>query len=273
MISVGPSGGAMAAVQKLAAVNRDLLSTAQIVSSGTRISSVKENSAVWITANRMAPNLKVFDILSTMTDRAASILDTAITSGEFMMDIVHQMKDKALAATQAGLTPESRSAIWSEFNQLTSQLQSTMSSAQFDAQNLWDGTWATALNEIDSVDGIGIPGDSVGFAANVAQLPTIVAANATNNPQYILEWTRTVLEADLSRLLARWGGAAKRLEVQSNSLDRFSNTLLSSLGKIRDADLSKENAKLKSLQVSQQLATEGLSIANRAGQAALSLFR
>lgn len=273
MISVGSNSGAMAAVQKLTAVTRDLQSTAQVISSGTRVTTVKENSAVWITTNRMAPNLKVLDILGTMTDRAASILDTAIASGEFMMDIVHQMKDKALAATQAGLTPESRSAIWSAYIQLTSQLQSTMSSAQFDGQNLWDGTWATALNQIDSVDGIGIPGDSVGFATNVALTPSIVAANATNNPQYILGWTTAVLEADLSRLLARWGGDAKRLEVQRNSLDRLSNTLLSSLGKIRDADLSKENAKLKSLQVSQQLATEGLSIANKSAQAALSLFR
>jgi flagellin len=45
------------------------------------------------------------------------------------------------------------------------------------------------------------------------------------------------------------------------------------VGAMTDADLSKESAKLQSLQVKQQLGIQALSIANGAAQSALSLFR
>jgi flagellin len=56
-------------------------------------------------------------------------------------------------------------------------------------------------------------------------------------------------------------------------VSKLQDALTSGVGAMTDADLSKESAKLQSLQVKQQLGIQALSIANGSAQSALSLFR
>ncbi len=51
------------------------------------------------------------------------------------------------------------------------------------------------------------------------------------------------------------------------------DALETGVGKLVDADLAKESARLQALQVQQQLGAQSLSIANQAPQIILSLFR
>jgi flagellin len=78
-------------------------------------------------------------------------------------------------------------------------------------------------------------------------------------------------------------GVANQLNqtgADSNLLDAtvtFNNSKIDSLnaglGALIDTDLSKESAKLQSLQIKQQLGTQALSLANQAPQSLLSLFK
>ncbi|PCH97883.1 MAG: flagellar protein, partial [Rhodobacteraceae bacterium] len=56
-------------------------------------------------------------------------------------------------------------------------------------------------------------------------------------------------------------------------LTELTDRIDSSVGSIVDANLEKEAARLQSLQVQQQLASQSLSIANQAPQNILSLFQ
>ena len=78
---------------------------------------------------------------------------------------------------------------------------------------------------------------------------------------------------NLGTQMATWGAGAKRLEVHREFVSKLSDALNTGIGAITDADLSKESAKLQSLQVKQQLGIQALSIANSSAQSALSLFR
>jgi flagellin len=63
------------------------------------------------------------------------------------------------------------------------------------------------------------------------------------------------------------------LDVRRDFEAKLSDALITGIGAISDAGLSKESAKLQSLQVKQQLGIQALSLANSSAQSALSLFR
>jgi flagellin len=69
------------------------------------------------------------------------------------------------------------------------------------------------------------------------------------------------------------GQAERSVESQQEFLGKLVDNIDAGVGAIVDANMEKEAARLQSLQVQQQLATQSLSIANQAPQNILSLFR
>jgi flagellin len=72
---------------------------------------------------------------------------------------------------------------------------------------------------------------------------------------------------------ASFGSAQGRLETQSDFVDKLSSNLKSGIGSLVDTDMEEASAKLKALQVQQQLAVQSLSMANSAPQQLLRLSR
>ncbi|MCR9273663.1 MULTISPECIES: flagellin [Mameliella] len=72
---------------------------------------------------------------------------------------------------------------------------------------------------------------------------------------------------------AAFGSAEMRLDTQKDFVAGLTDALKSGIGTLVDADLEEVSAKLQAQQVQQQLAMQALSIANRAPQSLLSLFR
>ena len=69
------------------------------------------------------------------------------------------------------------------------------------------------------------------------------------------------------------GIAERAIETQQKFLSELTDKLDSGVGSMIDADMEEEAARLQSLQVQQQLATQSLSIANQSPQNILSLFQ
>ncbi|MCC1493298.1 flagellin [Cognatishimia sp. F0-27] len=72
---------------------------------------------------------------------------------------------------------------------------------------------------------------------------------------------------------ASFGSDQGRLETQKDFIAGLTDALKSGIGTLTDADMTEASARLQALEVQQQLATQSLSIANRAPQSLLSLFR
>jgi flagellin len=69
------------------------------------------------------------------------------------------------------------------------------------------------------------------------------------------------------------GSLMKRVESQHTFMTKLMDATERGIGVLVDADMNKESARLKALQVQQQLAIEALNIANNEPQNILSLFR
>ncbi|MFZ7090110.1 flagellin [Primorskyibacter sp. 2E233] len=72
---------------------------------------------------------------------------------------------------------------------------------------------------------------------------------------------------------AGFGSDQRRIDTQSEFVSKITATLQDGLGQLEDADMEDSSARLQALQVQQQLAVQALSIANRAPQQLLTLFR
>jgi flagellin len=72
---------------------------------------------------------------------------------------------------------------------------------------------------------------------------------------------------------ATLGSISSRVEMQEKFIDKLTDSLDRGIGRLVDADMEEESARLSALQVQQQLGIQALSIANSNSQNILSLFR
>jgi flagellin len=276
MISVNTNQGAMVALQTLNATNRDLAKTQNAISTGLKVASAKDNGAIWAIANKLRSDVGAYDRVRESADRASSVVDTAIAAGESIMELLNEMKGKALAGTQAGLSASAQAALAADFAQLRDQVTSIVANAVFDGQNMTNG--AAAINNAVSLgdaaggNAITVNGANIGLGGTIVTVTAgSVLTDATTSAAAL-----TLVNASITNLgtqLATWGAGAKRLEVHKAFIGKLQDALNSGVGAMTDADLSKESARLQSLQVKQQLGVQALSIANGSAQTALSLFR
>ncbi|GBF57702.1 flagellin [Candidatus Phycosocius bacilliformis] len=274
MISINTNIGAMAAVQNLASTSRDLQATQNAIATGKKVATAKDNGAIWTIANKMSSDVMAYGRVRESNERAGAILDTAIAAGEGIMELLNEMKGKALAASQAGLSAASQAALAADFAQLRDQITNVIANASFDGANMVGATPASAISLGDAAGGntITIAGVNLSLGGSVVTVATTSAADTAANAATALGLVNTSI-TNLGTQLATWGAGAKRLEVHREFIAKLTDALNVGIGAIRDADLSQESAKLQSLQVKQQLGVQALSIANSSAQSALSLFR
>jgi flagellin len=270
MISVNTNQGAMVALQTLNATNRDLATTQNRISTGLKVSSAKDNGAVWAIANKMRSDVSAYDKVGESADRATAMVDTAVAAGESVMELLNEMKGKALAATQPGLSTTAQAALNADFNQLRDQITNIISNASFDGANMIGATPASAvsLGDAAGANNITIAGANLSLGGAVV---TVGAAESATTAGVLAKVDASI--TNLGTQLATWGAGAKRLEVHKTFVSKLQDALNTGIGALTDADLSKESARLQSLQVKQQLGVQALSIANGSAQTALSLFR
>ncbi|MCA3692757.1 MULTISPECIES: flagellin N-terminal helical domain-containing protein [Aquidulcibacter] len=274
MLSVNTNQGAMVALQTLNKTNSDLDRTQNAISTGLKVASAKDNGAIWAIANKMRSDVGAYDRVRESTDRAASILDTGIAAGESIMELLNEMKGKALAGTQAGNSASAQAALAADFAQLRDQITSVIANAVFDGANMIAGTPnnAVALGDAAGGNTITVNGASLALGGTVVT----VAAGSVLTDNTTSATALGLVNASITNLgtqLATWGAGAKRLEVHRTFIGKLQDALNNGIGAIADADLAKESAKLQALQTKSQLGIQALSIANSSSQAALSLFR
>ena len=274
MLSVNTNNGAMVALQTLKQTNSDLAKAQNAISTGLKVASAKDNGAIWAIANKMRSDVTAYDRVRESTDRAASILDTGIAAGESIMELLNEMKGKALAASQAGLSASAQAALAADFAQLRDQITSIGANASFDGANMIGGTPnnAVALGDAAGGNTITVNGASLALGGGVVTVAVASALTDAAAATTALGLVNASITA-LGTQLATWGAGAKRLEVHKTFIGKLQDALSNGIGAIADADLAKESAKLQALQTKSQLGIQALSIANSSSQSALSLFR
>ena len=198
-----------------------------------------------------------------------------MAAGGAISDILVQMKEKVLAATEAGLTTASKEALSDEYVALRNQIDTIANNATFDGVNLISSTTvnSASIKAIANADASA----TIDIAhANLSKTNTAIAATLSGLTGTVSAGDVTKLETaiqNVSSQLSKLGTGAKALDTHLTNVMKLQDTLDAGVGNLVDADLAKESAKLQALQTKQQLGVQALSIANQSSGILLGLFR
>ena len=270
--SVNTNPGAFVALQALSTTNSELAVTQKRINTGLKVAGSKDNSAVFQIAQNLRSDLGGLAAVKASLDRASSTLDIAITAAETVSDLVVELKEKAVAASDTGLDAASRAALANDYASIVAQIGTVVANAEFNGTNLLKATpdVVSAITNDVGTQTISVSGSSlVVGGANLTFAATITSAGDASTAVTAIETSITNINTVLSNL----GSGARQIDTQRGFVDKLSDTIETGIGNLVDADLARESAGLQSLQVRQQLGLQALAIANQAPSAVLALFR
>jgi flagellin len=272
--SVNTNVGAMIALQNLSRTNSELGTVQNRINTGLKVSSAKDNGAVWAIAQGQRAEIGALNAVKDSLNRGQSAVDVSLAAGESVSDLLIQLKEKALAATDTSLSTSARSALNEDFTSIRDQIATVVENASFNGVNLLDGSMTAGFKALANVAGstITINDEDMSLSGSIVTLAAAEAISTATLATAALAKVDASI-ANVSASLARLGTGSKSLGTHLSFVGKLQDTLEAGVGNLVDADLAKESARLQSLQTKQQLGVQALSIANSSTSILLGLFR
>ena len=272
--SVNTNVGAMIALQNLSRTNSELGTVQNRINTGMKVSSAKDNGAIWAIAQGQRAEIGALNAVKDSLNRGQSAVDVSLAAGESVSDLLIQLKEKALAATDTSLSTSARSALNEDFTSIRDQIATVVSNASFNGVNLLDGSATAGFKALANVAGstITINDEDMSLSGSIVTLAASESISTSTTATAALAKVDASI-ANVSASLARLGTGSKSLGTHLNFVGKLQDTLEAGVGNLVDADLAKESARLQSLQTKQQLGVQALSIANSSTSILLGLFR
>ena len=274
--SVNTNVGAMVALQNLNSTQASLATTENRINTGLKVASAKDNAAIWaIAQNQRATSSSLNSVIDSL-QRGQSTVDVALSAGNSVADLLNQMKEKALAASDATLDTNSRAALNDEFKSLRDQIDKVVNNAEFNGANMIKsgGTTIKALANADATSVITVASQDLSLGGSVltTSLGTGATINTVTSATNMISTINTAITS-VASALGKLGTGSKALATHLTFIQSLQNTIDAGVGNLVDADLAKESANLQALQTKQQLGIQALSIANQSSSILLGLFK
>ena len=149
MSSILTNTSAMVALQTLKSVNSNLAETQNQISTGKRVSSAQDNSAIWAISKVMESDVEGFKAISESLSLGSSTVAVARDASETVTDLLTQMKGKIVSAQEANVD---RDKLQTDIVALRDQIESVVGAAQFNGLNLIDGSSTDSVDVLSSLD-------------------------------------------------------------------------------------------------------------------------
>jgi flagellin len=265
--SINTNAGALIALQNLNATNRDLNVAQNRVNTGLKVSTAKDNGAIFAIATSQRAEMGALDSVKQSIQRGQSIVDVALAAGETITKALEEQKSLAVAI--ASSTGAAQTAYLADYNALGGEITKALAGATFDGVNLFSNT--TQQSVLTSTSGA-TQNIGTGAPITVATTATLAAPADAAAAQTAITAVDTAISAFTAEL-GKLGTQSKSMERQLTFVSKMQDSLEVGIGNLVDADLAKESARLTALQTKQQLGVQALSIANQSSSILLGLFR
>ena len=281
MSSILTNNSSMAALETLRSINRNLESVQASISSGKKVSSAKDNAAVWAVASTMTSDVASFKSINESLSLASATIGVARSVSE---KIVATLQDVKSLIVQAQDPSVDHAKYQTDINAKMDLVQSYVDSAQFNGLNLINGSETTNIEVLASLSRSGTtvtPGtiDVVPVNLNTDSGTPAGALNLTMDVETDAA-SRTTALANIETMMtsainaaAAFGSVQNQVEAQNEFIMTLVDALNTGIGALTDTDMEAASSRLQALQVQQQLGVQSLAIANQAPQALLALFR
>ena len=219
--SVNTNSGAMIALQNLQATNNELGVVQSRINTGKKIASAKDNGAIWAIAQNQRATSRALDAVRESLQRGQSTVEVAISAGETVSDLLLQMKEKALAAADASLDSNSRTALNEDFKALRDQLSKAVNNAEFNGINMVKNAGVTiaALANSDATSKITVAAQDLSLGGSVlgASLSATSSIGTLTTAASMITTVNSAI-VNVSTALSKLGTGSKRSEEHTSEL-------------------------------------------------------
>jgi len=299
--SVNTNIGAQVALASLNSTNTQLQASQKRISTGLRVADATDDGGAYAVAQRVRSDVGALTSVNEQLGNAKGLVGTSLSALGKISDSLNTAKGLLVKISDSSIAQDQRDQYVASYKSLVQQVANYTDNSTYNGQTLLGkvaggATAGISKSVVNSETGststisaadtsslantlatlIGSTfGRSAGgtdtFGAIAAGAEQTVASLALTATSGATAFT-TALKG-VANQLNQTGADANLLDATVSFNSAKINSLDAGLGALIDTDLSKESAKLQSLQIKQHLGTQALSLANQAPQSLLSLFK
>ncbi|WP_024866244.1 flagellin N-terminal helical domain-containing protein [Butyrivibrio sp. FCS014] len=267
---------AMNANRQLGITTNVQAKSSEKLSSGYKINRAADDAAGLAISEKMRRQVRGLTQASANAQDGISAVQTAEGALNEVHDMLQRMNELATKAANDTLTTDDRNYIKSELKALTSEIDRTSASTEFNNQKLLDGTFTSKKLQVGtettdddvisisikamSATGIGLDAaDSIDVSSNSAAQDTLTKVKAA------------IISVSTQR--SDLGAIQNRLEHTIKNLDNVTENTQAAESQIRDTDMAREMVKYSNNNILAQAGQSMLAQANQTNQGVLSLLQ
>ena len=292
-LSLLTNTASLEAQRNLNMTSKALASNYAKLSSGQRINSASDDAAGLAISDRMKSQISSMGQAQRNANDGISMLQTADSALNQNSAVLTRMRDLAMQSANGTLGTSDRSALQTEFGQLTAEIDRISKVTQFNSTNLLDnnntltfqvGISSTSSDTITATmqkmtateygqDDTGTPVDlstlSIGNGKDFAGAD--ITGDASTATKALDALDKAIAATSSQR--AQLGAKQNRLQVTVANLASASSNLSSANSQIRDVDVANETASMTRNNILSQAGLAVLAQANQLPSAALKLLQ
>ncbi|MDR1849832.1 MAG: flagellin FliC [Zoogloeaceae bacterium] len=248
-----------------------LYTSLQRLSSGLRVNSSKDDAAGLAVAEKMHSQVRGMTVAMRNANDGISLAQTAEAGMNVIGSHLQRMRELAVQAASGQWDSDNREALNTEYQQLVSEVDRTISATNFNGQKLLDGTFSNGV-----VFQVGPT--TTGESQILVQIFPVSLATGTISGTDGLNALSAMSTLDdaidaINKNRASLGAIQNRFEGVLTQLAGAREATSASRMRIMDADYAAETSALARAQVLQQAGVAMLAQANALPQNVLSLLR
>ncbi len=269
---IGGNIQALQALESLNKVNGELGVRQLRLATGKRVNTAEDDAAGFVIGGSLRARSKGLAVAMGNIGDAKSMLSIGEGGLQNILDILETMKEKATAAVSDTLGSSERTAIESELDQLTNEINDIVSETSFNGTALLTSTSMTIQTGETTSDALSVAVTSASHnATTLAVHDSNIAVDSAANASTAISRIDTAIST-VKTSISNIGAVQARLSTKENTISNAITNTEAARSRIIDADFAKEQLEALKLQIMQQTATASLAQANAAPQIVLSLF-
>ena len=257
-MQVSTNLNALNAIKAMYSANANIAQASQRISTGLRINSASDDPTGLGIANRLKVQVgsfaKVLDNIS-LGSAATQIVDDSLTQ---MVDVLAYMRVAAVAAQSTTLTDSDRTGYQNAIDEYVSEIDSIASNAVWNGSSLMTSTTSMSIQSgTQSGDTTSLtfdPMTSYDLSLENSSGTNLLDVSTTGKATTAVTAIDLALET-IYEYQSYIGAKANVLDVQSNVATAMITNQSAAYGKLMDANMAEETAKLAAAQIQRDAAT------------------
>ena len=249
------------------------------ISSGQRVSTPVDDASNFAIAQGLRTDVRAIDALIQGLGNAKGVAEVGLAAATTTSELLNDIREKIVQGVNEGMTGQQRAIVDNDYQNMLNRMRQILENAVFNDTNIVIETaipFNTIVGQVNdqeiqaSVDGdrITLRGQRLDLVFALLDQEDLSSVANAQNALTVFGNVSSIVGVALGEL----GDDMREITYQIRQLEGLRDEVETGLGNIVDADLARVGARQQSANVRDQLAQQGLNIANQFPNVIAGLF-